>query len=129
RAARDELGLPADRVVALCFGAISKRKGVDLVAAAAATTPEILFVIAGAGASELVSPAGNVRVDDGYVDYHTATRYFRGCDFVIQAYRRDYEHDTSGVLVQAALAERPVIVPALPPFRETVTEYDLGATF
>ena len=128
-ASRDALGLPVDRTIALCFGAFSPKKGGDLLVAAATGSATPLVLLVGAGASELATPGPNLRVDASYVDYAVAAQYFRACDFVVLPYRRDYEDDTSGVLVQAALAERPVIVPDVSPFRETVGEFELGATF
>ncbi|HTL32659.1 MAG TPA: glycosyltransferase [Kofleriaceae bacterium] len=128
-AARRELSLPADRRIALCFGSFSHKKGGDLLATVAKRLPEPLFLFAGTNAKSVGTTEGNVRVDDGYIDYRTAAQYFRAADFVVLPYRRTCEDNSSGVLVQAALAERPVVVPSLSPFQETVADFELGTTF
>ena len=48
---------------------------------------------------------------------------------LILPYRNTYENGTSGVLVQAALAGRLMIVPDIFPFNEVVNKYSLGLTF
>ena len=126
--AREVLALPADARIALFFGTFARKKGADLLARVARAVPAVTFVFAGAGASTVAAGA-NVVVVDGELDYAVAARYFRACDLVVLPYRRDYEDDTSGVFVQAVIAERPVLAPAISPFRETVAAYELGATF
>jgi glycosyltransferase involved in cell wall biosynthesis len=140
-AARAELGLPQDKHVALYFGTFSHKKGPDVLMAAfhhLHARDQLRVVLAGnarGGPAGLVPHrAGgdmprNILVDDRFVDDVTMGRYFAAADLVVQPYRGEYEHDTSGVLVQAALAGRPVLAPDISPFRQTVQEFGLGSTF
>jgi glycosyltransferase involved in cell wall biosynthesis len=139
--ARAELGLPPDKRVALYFGTFSHKKGPDVLVAASrhlGARDQLRVVLAGniraAPAGLVPNPAAedlptNILVDDRFVDDVTMGRYFAAADLVVQPYRSEYEHDTSGVLVQAALAGRPVLAPDISPFRQTVQEFRLGTTF
>ena len=44
-------------------------------------------------------------------------------------YRKGYSHGTSGVLVQAGLAKKPIIAPDFEPFKSIVDSYKVGRTF
>jgi len=140
-AARIELRLPVDKRIALYFGTFSHKKGPDVLLEASRQLRAgegVRVVMAGnlrhAAAGQLPGVAEakslpNVIVDDRFIDDAAMGRYFAAADLVVQPYRREYEHDTSGVLVQAALAGRPVLVPDISPFTQTVHEFGLGRTF
>jgi len=136
--ARRWLNLPLDLPIILYFGTYFHKKGADLLLDSLAEfsdRQDVCFVLAGSTAT---APAGfdkakyqqpNVIFDDRYIDEITAGQYFRAADLIVQPYRRLYEHDTSGVLVQSSLAQRPVLIPDISPFCETVQRFHLGLTF
>jgi glycosyltransferase involved in cell wall biosynthesis len=133
REARETLGIsPAERVV-LYFGTYFFSKGADLLLEAAKFLPHVTFYMV--GDTKLGSfdyniqekyPLPNVKWVNGYVTETDARNYFRACDVVALPYRHFYEHDTSGVLNQAMLAERPVLVPNISPFKDVITEFNVG---
>jgi glycosyltransferase involved in cell wall biosynthesis len=137
--ARKRLGLPEDRKIVLYFGTFFYKKGADLLLSAAEHfegDPSIQFVFAG---STRTAPDGfskanyvdksHIYFDDRFIDDLTMAYYFAAADLIVLPYRRYYEHDTSGVLVQASLARKPILVPDISPFKETVADYQLGETF
>lgn len=137
-AARVRLGLPQDRRIALYFGTFYRQKGADLLVDAARRLrqrTDVLVVLAGDVATAPPAFARpdetdtNIRLDGRFVSPERMAAYFRAADLIVLPYRRAYELDTSGVLVQACLAQRPLLVPDIAPFRETVAEFDLGDTF
>jgi glycosyltransferase involved in cell wall biosynthesis len=132
-AARRALGLCADEQLALYFGSFSQRKAPDLfVAAASSSTAR--FLLAGRAdwswlpaSPDLDQP--NVELHDREIDDMTAAKYFVAADVVVLPYRESYQFDTSGVLVQACLAGKPIVAPALPPFERLLADRGLGVTF
>jgi len=136
--ARAALGLDPRAFLALALGRASRKKGFDLLLEAArrlSDVPGIAVILAGdlSAAPPGLLPAGppppNVMLVDRFLDDDDMSRYVAASDLVVLPYRRDYRHDTSGVLVQACLAHRPVLVPDLEPFRDLVAERRLGGTF
>jgi glycosyltransferase involved in cell wall biosynthesis len=136
--ARQALQIPEKQKVLLYFGTYYRKKGADLLLAAADACQDLkgtcfLFV----GNTQTAPPdfnhtafkLSNVRVDDRTIDEDTAYKYFIAADLIIQPYRKEYQYDTSGVLVQASLAKRPTLVPDIAPFKEVVEDYRLGLTF
>ena len=131
--ARRSLGVAQGSVVALYFGTFGREKGADLLFDAMRELVDLpSLVLAAVGRSPpriaLALPPNVIR-DDRFVDYPTAARWFRATDVVVLPYRRDYDHNTSGVLVQAALAERPTLAPDIAPFADVAAEYGTGKTF
>jgi glycosyltransferase involved in cell wall biosynthesis len=54
---------------------------------------------------------------------------FSASNLVCLPYRKTYEGGTSGVLVQAALANRPICAPDMKPFSEVIEKFNVGVTF
>ena len=136
--ARRALALPLDAQIVLYFGTYGFKKGPDLLLSVAKRfkdEPRVQFIFAGNTSTATFDfdkghySWANIRFDDRFIDEETAYLYFAASDLVVQPYRRYYEFDTSGVLVQACLARRAVLVPDISPFKETVNAYNLGQTF
>lgn len=117
-AARAELGVPDDAVVALLFGQLREDKGIDVLLAAAAEVPEVHVVLAGEdkGALEAVAPlradprlAGRVHVREGFHSMEAAAGFFAAADVSVLPYRRA---SASGVLLLSyGFACPPVVFP------------------
>ncbi|EJR92908.1 hypothetical protein IKE_05832 [Bacillus cereus VD196] len=136
--ARNELNIPEQQKIILYFGTYYNKKGADLLLEATKSFQDlknVCFLFAGntqtapANFDHIALTLPNVRVDDRIIDEETAYKYFVAADLIVQPYRREYEYDTSGVLVQSCLAQRPTVVPDITPFKETVQTYKLGFTF
>lgn len=136
--ARQALDIRQNCIVFLYFGAYFLSKGADILLSVAekmAHSPDVQFIFA--GDTKLTSfefardydSALNIRFDDRFVDEETVKRYLIASDLVVLPYRRYYEHNSSAVLVQSCLAKRPVLVPDISPYKEVVTDYNLGMTF
>ncbi|MBJ7522201.1 MAG: glycosyltransferase family 4 protein, partial [Solirubrobacteraceae bacterium] len=117
-AARAELGVPDDAVVALLFGQLREDKGIDVLLAAAAEVPEVHVVLAGEdkGALEAVAHlradprlAGRVHVREGFHSMEAAAGFFAAADVSVLPYRRA---SASGVLLLSyGFACPPVVFP------------------
>jgi glycosyltransferase involved in cell wall biosynthesis len=119
--ARRALGIAPDRFVVLAYGALSMRKGIrELLAAAAHPSfpANAMVLLAGAlgedlwplmkgGAVEGLRRAGRLRELGGFLDNTTEHDVFRAADIVWLGYRGQYE--SSAVLVQAASMGLPVV--------------------
>jgi len=70
-----------------------------------------------------------VKLINKYLSEKDVVSLFKYSNIIVLPYRSTYENDTSGVLVQAALSGRLVIVPDIFPFNEVVNKYLLGLTF
>jgi len=71
----------------------------------------------------------NINFINKYLTEKDVLNLFKKSNVVILPYRTTYENDTSGVLVQAALSNRLLIVPDIFPFNYVVNKYSLGVTF
>jgi glycosyltransferase involved in cell wall biosynthesis len=133
--ARVELGIPLDKRMILYFGTYFFSKGADILLNAAKYIISAHFYMV--GDTGITSFTHDIKADtplnvhwvDKYVDETTARNYFRACNAIVLPYRHYYTHDTSGILNQAMLAQRPVIVPDIPPFKNVIDKYDVGNTF
>jgi len=118
--ARNQLGISASAVVILAYGAMSARKSLDVLLEAAANVPcsELIVLIAGecddVAREQLRSvTAQNLRTRGrlieiaGFQDATGEARAFGASDLVWVGYRCFYQ--MSGVLVQAAQANLPVL--------------------
>ncbi len=138
RAARRELGLGGDDAVVLCFGALSRRKGAAVLLDACrrlTARPAIRVLVAGAGGDAAPDVRGALRglpdvvCVERFLDDAAMASCFAAADVVALPYTGAYRDATSGVLVQAALAGRPVVVPAIPPFADVVERHGVGRTY
>ncbi|UUY05548.1 glycosyltransferase family 4 protein [Svornostia abyssi] len=117
-AARAELGVAGDAVVALLFGQLREDKGVDVLLQAAAEVPEVVVVLAGEDKGALDATAalradprldGRVIVREGFHSMEQAARFFAAADVSVLPYRRA---SASGVLLLSyGFACPPVVFP------------------
>jgi glycosyltransferase involved in cell wall biosynthesis len=136
-AARKRLGLPRNKKLALYFGNFFFSKGADILLKAAQKFPNknVMFVFAGNTTSANFAlnrkdfNRKNIILDDRFIPEDEAVFYLRAADVVVLPYRRFYKDGTSGLLVQAALAERPAMVPDIFPFNAVVRTYKTGMVF
>lgn len=119
--ARRKLSIPEDAVVLLVYGALSLRKGIDMLLNAAQQSgfpKEVLILLAGRQNKEvknlLSSPQaqilrqeGQLREYDRFLSGEEEYMVFRAADIVWLGYRGHYT--TSAVLVQAGMMGIPVI--------------------
>ncbi|MEK6801194.1 MAG: glycosyltransferase family 4 protein [Nitrospirota bacterium] len=119
--ARQLLGIPVSGKVILVYGALSSRKGIDVLMQATendAFPSDVHIVLSGEQPAEVEDILRSATADRLRLDYrlHEIKRYltnaesaavFSAADFVWVGYRRHYL--MSGILVQAASAGLPVI--------------------
>lgn len=132
--ARQRLGLPLERRIALFFGAIRPYKGLDLllevVRPVRQACLEALFVVAGnvlvgeqaeyeRQAAALGLGAEDVVLRFSYLSTAEAIAYVCACDLVVLPYRQIYQ---SGVLLWAYSFGRPVLATRVGSFPESVEE-------
>lgn len=121
----------------LFFGKLFFGKGIDLLVDAFSALPRnINLVIAGSGESinfdmdlSELNNLPNVTHLNRHISEEEAIKLFSQSDLVCLPYRTSYTHGTSGVLVQAALAGKPVCVPDISPFRDVIEKFGVGFTF
>jgi glycosyltransferase involved in cell wall biosynthesis len=121
----------------LFFGKLFFGKGLDLLLDAFSTLPKnIHLTIAGSGESinfdinvAEINRLPNVTHLNRHIPEEEAIKLFSESDLICLPYRSSYTHGTSGVLVQAALARKPVCVPDITPFRDVVEKYGVGFVF
>lgn len=73
--------------------------------------------------------AHNLVIEDRYFSEQDMVQEFLNSDFVILPYRKTYMFGTSGILLQAARAGKPVLVPNFNPFNQVIEMYKIGRTF
>jgi glycosyltransferase involved in cell wall biosynthesis len=71
----------------------------------------------------------NITFIDRFVEDQTVINYMIASDLLVLPYRKYYENNTSGVLVQSCLAKTPLLVPNISPFKNVIEDYHLGSTF
>ncbi|MFN7569847.1 MAG: glycosyltransferase [Betaproteobacteria bacterium] len=137
-AARERLGLPADRYMFLFYGTGARRKGLHLAVEAmrslVATTPAFLLCAGeqrprGRTAADLAALAGGGQalLLDRYVSDSEERDCFAACDAVLLPYLNHF--GTSGVLSRAMAAARPVIVSDEQLLGHLTRAHGLGFTF
>ena len=136
--ARNNIGIRHNKKIILYFGAFFLSKGPDIlqeVAHRMIDRKDVIFLFAGDTKSATFNfnkdkyKDDNLHFDDRYIDEESVVSYILASDLVVLPYRKFYEHNTSGVLIQSCLGKRPVMVPDIPPFKDVVIENDLGFIF
>lgn len=122
----------------LYFGAFHFGKGIDIFARALKKIDlHFQVIVAGDPATRNfefdfseISSDSRVEVRSSFQSDRDMYELFRSSDVVVLPYRKTYEHNTSGVLVQAVSARNRVIVPDFEPFRGLLRRYPyLGRSF
>ena len=136
---RSELGIGPDKNVLLLFGALSAHKGVHVtLAALGQMSPEVAertaLVLAGniepgeresiVGLIEKAKQHCQVVHIDGFVTEARMTALFNMSDIVLAPYQ--YHIGSSGVLIRAAQASKPVIGSDFGMVGRTIKQYRLG---
>ncbi len=118
--AKEKLNLPLDAPIFLFFGMLTRQKGLDiLLEAMTYVKREFYLVIAGTpidfSKREIDSYKRRLRhpcmvIDRlGWVSEEDLPYYFTAADAIVMPYRRNYAAGTSGILVEACSARKPVI--------------------
>lgn len=119
----------------LYFGNMFYGKGHDILLRAMAKLPDIHCIMAGDATTCNYQAAGipkalsNVTQFKQFIDDADLGKLFACADIVVLPYRDTYSYGTSGVLVQAMLAGKPVVVPDIYPFNVVIERYGVGLTF
>ena len=124
------------KVKLLYFGTFFFGKGVDILVDASKkiTNDNHQLTIAGDATTanfdiSKIDLTNYYRLINKYLTEKDVISLMKENNVLILPYRNTYENGTSGVLVQAALAGRLMIVPDIFPFNEVVNKYSLGLTF
>jgi glycosyltransferase involved in cell wall biosynthesis len=133
---RKKLGIPENKTVILFFGAMFFGKGLDiLLNSAKILQSDFYFIIASSTKGlnydldfELLQQK-NVRHIDQFIPEDLVQDLFSASTIICLPYRASYENGSSGVLVQAALAGKPICVPNIKPFSEVINQFQVGQTF
>lgn len=134
--ARQHFDLLEDKFYVLFFGSLFFGKGIDLmIEAADYINSEVHILIVGSSQTLNVEietqkfSHPQIRFIDQFTNDDELGLLFCAVDVVALPYRKGYSHGTSGVLVQAGLAKKPILVPDFEPFRSIVDSYKVGLTF
>ena len=133
---RNELDLPRDSFVFLCFGELRGYKEIELLLAAFSATPlpEARLIVAGnakipsVGSAVRAAPANDSRILSmlGFVPEERVTELFHACDAAVLP-RGD--GGTSGSLVLALSMGLPVVAADVPTVRELTRGGEAGWLF
>jgi glycosyltransferase involved in cell wall biosynthesis len=124
------------KIKLLYFGTFFYGKGVDILVDASKkiTNNNHILTIAGDATTanfdiSKLNSTNSYNLINKYLSEKDVLALMKENNVLILPYRNTYENGTSGVLVQAALANRLMIVPDIFPFNEVVNKYSLGLTF
>ena len=126
----------SEKINLLYFGSFFFGKGVDILLKAinSLRINNYKFTIAGNAQTanfdiKDLELNNSINFINQYLSEGDVIKLFEKNNVIVLPYRSTYTNDTSGVLVQAAIAGRLVIVPDIFPFNEVVKRYSLGLTF
>lgn len=120
------------------FGSFFYGKGVDILIDSilkldSLVSNQISFTLAGniskSNFEVNIPESDNIEIINKYLSEEDVIKLFKKSDVIILPYRKTYENDTSGVLVQASLAKRLTICPDFFPFNHVTKKYNLGVLF
>jgi len=120
----------------LYFGSFFYGKGVDILIDASKKINNTNFNLTIAGDTSSanfeishVESVNHFKLINRYLTEGEVILLLKQTNVLILPYRNTYENGTSGVLVQAALSRKLIIVPNIFPFNDVVNRYSLGLTF
>ncbi len=136
-AARERLKLPPGSPVLLFFGELTYGKGLDiLLEAVKEIDKELCIVIAGHPSyfseedidcyKKQLKSSQRVIARLGFVPEDDVPYYFMSADAVLMPYRRYYDTGSSGILMQACSARKPVICADVGTIGQVVKSSSLG---
>lgn len=135
--ARNKLDLPKDIPIFLFFGALTFSKGLDiLLESLKYIDKKICLVIAGAPFyfsekeinkfKEAIKDKHILAARIYFIPEENAPYYFMAADVVVMPYRREYTMGTSGILMQACSARKPVICSDVGIFGQLIRDNSFG---
>lgn len=136
--ARNYLKLDQNRNYGLYFGSFFYGKGIDILVDATKKNSmnNTRIIIAGDPSTlnfdydiDNLQKNENIIFLDRYISEEDMGKLFQAINFVILPYRQTYKDGTSGVFVQAVLANKPLICPDIYPFNDVIRNYNLGTLF
>lgn len=137
---RRKLDLPLNYPIMLFFGEITRGKGLDIfIDAMIKSKKKLCLVIAGRANFLQQSDidrykkqlSKNQKIIDrlGFVPNELVADYYISSDAVLMPYRKEYANGTSGVLMEACSAKRPIIAANVGTIGQLVRDYRMGLTF
>lgn len=135
--ARNKYGFKKNDFVALWFGSMFFGKGIDIFADSVQyLNKKVRCLIAGNPktinfdfSDDVLKRNPQITFVDKFVPDFEVGNLFSASDLVVLSYRKTYKHDASGVLVQAIMARKLLVVPDFSPFAEIIKKYKLGVVF
>lgn len=135
--AKRDYGFADEDFVVLFFGSMFYGKGPDILYSAIdQTSNRVKYLIASDPttlnfdfSAALLQTHARVTFIDRFIQHEELGGLFGASDIVALPYRKTYEFNTSGVLVQAAMARKPVVGPQFYPFSEVIERWSLGVLF
>ncbi len=135
--AREKYGFKNNDFVVLWFGSMFYGKGIDIFLDSVQFMEKSIkcFVVGNPKtinfdfSDQLIKKNRRIKYIDSFIPDSEVGQVFSASDLVVLSYRKTYEHDTSGVLVQAIMARKLLVVPNFSPFAEIVKKYKLGSVF
>ncbi len=89
----------------------------------------IYFVFAGDTQTKSAGINVNGLLLDRWIDDELAAKFFSASYLIVLTYMHYYEYSISGLVPLSFLAQRPIICPEFSPFREIISQYNVGVTF
>jgi glycosyltransferase involved in cell wall biosynthesis len=131
--AKSDLGIRADQLILLSFGALHRGKDVDVVLNAMEAFPNLALVHAGQTHGRLRGmknrhPGLRVSVIDSFIPEESKPTYFGFASAVILSYTKEFT-GTASMLWEACRYRVPVIASDNEQLAELVSRYKLGVTF
>jgi glycosyltransferase involved in cell wall biosynthesis len=131
--AREKLELRNDKKYILFFGNPNYGKGLNLILEKIDSLPKNYSLLISSNLkssnfdlNSLVLDHDQLVLIDRFVNEEEAGLIFSAVDIVCLPYRFSYSYGTSGVLVQAALAGKPLLSSKIIPFKSVIDRFQVG---
>lgn len=133
--------IPNDKIIILYFGSWFISKGYEVLLSAAQKMKDnkkFFFIFAGNTKSSSIGynvkkldylNTFNGMIIDKWIDDSLAATLFKVSNVIALPYMKYYEYNTSGLVPLSAIAERPIIVPDIFPFKNIIDEFKIGHCF
>jgi glycosyltransferase involved in cell wall biosynthesis len=136
--ARKKYNLPQNKFIFLYFGSMYYGKGLDILLKAMKRFDHmdnvLLFVSAGKTRLNYDLDFKDFEADNiiwraEHAQNNELSDIYAVCDVVVLPYRKTYTNCGSSVLIQSCSTHKPVIMPEITPYKQVVTQYNLGHLF
>lgn len=128
--------VPTNSIVVTFFGSMFFGKGLDILLKAFDFLSDNYFLIIASSTKTLNYELDKDKLKgerilhlDRFIHEDEVPQIFCASDLLVLPYRNTYINSTSGVIVQASLAGKPVLVPDIRPFGDVVSRFKTGYTF